>query len=173
MVTMNFKKDTIDYEEFLKLAEKMTSEQYGEDSDYRSFQDVLDDHEYIPPAKETRPIDPSSNSDLTKVKRDQIKEALTKTGNVTIGNFVLKIHRYQGSIERAAKERPNEYSISLYEMKNKMPKKVQVTTDYRFKEVPWLSYFKDPIKGGSGIPGETLVDIVRWLQAIVKMGIFI
>lgn len=169
---MNFKKDTIDYEAFLALAQKMTDEQYGEESEYTSFHEVLEDFEYISEPI-TKTIDPSSSCDLTKVKRDKIKSALESTGNVVIGNFVLKIHRYQGSFDRAYKEKANEFSISLYEKKSKIHNKVHINKDYRFKEAPWLFYFKDPVKGGTGIPTDTLVEIVRWLQAITKMGIFI
>src|ERR1700722_10169851 len=114
-------KETIDYEEFLKLAERMLASQYEED--YGSYQEVLDNHIHISERieKEIKPIDPGSSIDLSQAKRDKIREGIEKHGNVTIGPFVLKIHRYQGGSKKAGLEKPGQFSISVYEMENKMP----------------------------------------------------
>jgi hypothetical protein len=162
----------IDYQTFLELAKKMTEDQYGEED--RSYQEILDEREYLASQEIRKHIDASSSANISSMKRDKIKEAIVNNGNLVIHNFVIKIHRYQGSAEKAAYEKKDLFNISLHEKgKNKMHNKVQIMTDYRFKEMPWISYFRDPIKGGKDIPIDTLIEIIRYLQVISKMDIFL
>lgn len=64
--------------------------------------------------------------------------------------------------------------ISLYEIgTNKIHHKLQIASDPRFASVPWKKYFLEMGKPGYNIPINEAVEIVLWLQVILKIGIFL
>lgn len=148
------KEKKIDYQQFLTLARKMLAEQYGEENDNKVFQEILEEASEPAPI---RRIDPQSSIDLTNVKSDKLMENISKTGNVIVGKFVLKIIR--------GKSEPEALSFFLYEQgKDQIHRRIQ-ETDLRFRDA--LLLLSRPIS----LAG--LVALVRHLQIISKMSIFL
>lgn len=167
---MIFPKDKIDYEEFLKLAEKLTEEQYDEEVG-SNYQEVLDKHEWFPkPEQKTKAINVGVE-DLTNTKYEDIAAKIKGQENIKIGKFLIKIKRYHGSAEKY-KNSETKLDITIMEEKEKIHRKVQIAKDTRFTEVPWISHFNGSVRDGLGLPAEVVVDIIRWLQVMDKMVIF-
>jgi hypothetical protein len=72
-------------------------------------------------------------------------------------------------------------NISIFEMKNttpisgapcKMQYRANFHKDNRFKGKPWLELFSK-FGTADNVPTETVVDIIKWLQVIQKIGVFL
>lgn len=152
----------MNYDEFLKLIEQCLD---------KSFEDEETEHDYIPYTTPKKSINTLSQlnkiTDLTNAKKDKILETITNGGNIKIYDFNIIIKKYT--------EYNLNYTISIYEdnkNSNKMQSKVDVLSDYRFNECKWKHKFQHNYKIGTGIELETLYDIIKWLQAIKKLTIF-
>jgi hypothetical protein len=142
--------------EWDELLRYVSEQQAG--GDERDFHDILDEMlEAETERKKGRAgqtIDPDKCLDLTNTKGDQIKEELGKTDNVAVGSFLLKLGR-SGDC----------FNPNLYEVLDKLHQSIKWEKDARFASVPW--------KGEGEVSLEKLVEIIRWLQIMTKMSIFL
>ena len=160
----------ISKEEYWKLIEQVLKEQDDSDMD-----DFVDCNAWIPSEPVKKPLlERFGSIDATKLKRDAAKQALQKYQILNIGQFVLTIKLPEDKTDK------EKYIVCLYETKNitplgrpcNMQYKVNLFKDTRFENRSWLTYFKK--HGASNpIPEAVVLDIVRWIQAIIKLPAFI
>lgn len=171
-------------QEFLELVSKLTEQQY----------DLLSDEEEKQPdpapyvrefkAKMKKALVPeksSATTDLTNVPRAQLMEAVFKTSTLKIHNFTIKITQYHGEPDKNGATLSVDFTL-YHEVKEtpnlkapcKMTYPCNVYKDTRFKGRQWLKFF-DVMTGShaTNIPTETLIDIVRWIQVVVKFPAFL
>lgn len=163
----------ISKEEYWKLIEQVIKEQ--EDSD---MEDFVDCNAWIPaePAHKKSPPERYGSIDATKLKKEGVQQAIQKYQILNIGRFVLTIKL----ADKIKQEDKQEYLVSLYETKYVTPLgrpcniqyRVALYKDTRFENRPWLKYFRT-YGGSTAIPEATVLDIVRWLQAIIKLPAFL
>lgn len=179
---MSFNPD-MTLEEFIKLTEQFADERYGTSITAENSANLVYTADNILAEAETRKermeklkmISDTSAWDLTDAPMALIKQKVQTTGNITAGRFSIKIR-----INKTEKDKTT-VNVNIYENKpykgqfgtNLILKKVDVLKDMRFDTRPWLTYFKNPVKGGYNIPIETAATIVRWCQAVHKMGAFL
>lgn len=162
----------IDKEEYLKLLSELDE----------PAEDISDDSWFYadPPAKEkmlkARAF--SGSMDCTNFKREQILKAIKSNCNLQVGPFSIRIRGFYHS-EKADKA---YMSIDLFEKKTKTPTghpcnmdyKVDVMKDNRFEGRPWAELFNNHRQGTAiNVPIETVVEIVKWLQALKKLTAFL
>jgi hypothetical protein len=150
---MRAKNKMIEWDELLRYVAEQ--QQGGDERDFRNILDEMMGAE-VERRKEKakQAIDPDKCVDLTETKGDRIKEELMKTNNAMIGSFLLKLGRKE-----------NCFSPNLYEVANNLHQSIKWGKDDRFASVPW--------KGEGQISLDKLVEIVRWLQMITNMSIFL
>lgn len=166
---------TLTKEEYLAMVAKLVDEQYGNDP--IEFQEPKEPLKVIMRGKE-RTL-PSLNLviDATKYKKEEIKDAVLRAANLRIDNFLIKIikHNYSDSEDGM----PMTYNLNIYEESphiylNRPSKKITKLTpskDSRMDTRPWLSYFVGD--QAHCVTLDDLLNIIRWLQAIGKMGAFL
>lgn len=173
---MSFK--SLTDQEYLDLIQKLVDSQYDE-----AIEDYdIDKMEWIPAEAEIKAKIPKLNNrgmiDLTNVKSSKLKEEILKCGNLRVGNFkVVLTHYHQVPSHTGA-----QFCVDLEvrEEKTKTPSgqdcrvdfRADLLKDSRFKGRPWLKYFTSG-SCGSNIPIDTVVEIVRWMQAVKKLSAFL
>jgi hypothetical protein len=169
-------------EEYLALVMRLADEQYDELSD----DDIdLDKVEWIPAEAEIKEkltkVRSTAVTDLTNVKRAQIPDLLYKTTTIKVHNFTIKIGTFHGDIE--GDEANLTVDLALYEEVYQTPNlkapcrmtyPCNVFEQNRFKGRPWLKYFdKQTGAHGTRVPTAILIDIIRWIQVVVKYPAFL
>ena len=126
-----------------------------------------------PPAKELiKP--PIGSVDALNLKRDAIEKAIITCQQVSVGNFLLLIK------DKQENNKSFDYNVILYETiyktANNIPcnikTKTNIAKDSRFEGRPWRNLFNQ-FGSKANIPGKTLVDVIKYLQAIEKMPAFL
>lgn len=175
-------------EDFLALIEKITNDQYVEESEKdwndTSLLDLLDvsskSSYHTKPSFRTRPnnlrslekamLGQTGPVDFTKSTMAEIKENIARAGRVKIGKFDIQLKHSEKGI-----------GIQIYENKEKnfggimkiMPEKINVLKDTRFSDKEWVRYFKNNMLGGVDIPIDTAADILKWIQVVFKFPAFL
>jgi len=170
----------ISKEDYIKFLEELTDHQYGDDDDTY----YIPEDAWIPaesPAKEKMKI---SNHlgviDVLKYKKNKIQEALYKCMNIKIGSYLVRIVEYHGTTFKNGTGANLSMDIEVWETVYKTPSGNPCKMEYnknfhkdnRFTGKPWLSYFSNSGKAHN-IPVETVVDVIRWLQAIQRISAFL
>lgn len=169
------------------MLEEAAEEQYGsEDSDH--VEPAVEESSWIPsvdPRKEQM-LERLKRStlygriDVTKLRKDQIQDALYKCVNLEVGEFTLHINEYHGYPLPNKKGNELTMDITMFSKQYKtatgapcnMDLKFDPHKDNRFEKRPWVHMFDN--KGRAfEVPAETVVDIVRWLQALRRMNAFL
>lgn len=164
-------------QEYIELCLKLVDQQYDNITDDYHIEDT----EWIPAesvAKE-KMVKANRNGmmDLTHVKSDKIKEEIFKCGNLKVGDFKIIISHYSGvpSQEGAqlccGLQLIGHQNQTMNGMPCNMDRAVNLKLDNRFNGRPWLKYFNE--SHANNVPIDTVVDIVRWLQAIKKLTCFL
>lgn len=163
-------------EEYLALCEKLLNEQYDEALDDYNIAEM----EWIP-TEETKKKRKRANTsgfiDLTEMKSNQIKPELFKCTNLKVGLFKLRISHCNDHEEDDNKA---QFSLEVWEERHKTPNGMPCKIDFpmvfakdsRFKDRPWLKHFQ----GGNAayrMPVDTLVEVIRWMQAIQRLTCFL
>lgn len=168
-------------EDYLRLLEQYANDQYGNEDPILNIDDFQD--AWIPaesPAKERMITANAYGSiDLTNVKKEKIIEALYKCTNLKIGNFLIKITRYSGQPDKNNQGPDLTMDVSIWEDKFKTPSgnpckmtyRVNFKKDTRFDTRPWAKLFGNG--SASKVPNETVIDIIRWMQALNRMTAFL
>lgn len=171
----------ISKEEYIALLEQLADEQYGDDS---TPELTIQEESWIPaePYAKERMKAASVNGtiDVTKFRKDKIQEALYKCVNIKIGIFLIRIEGYHGYPDKLGKGTNLTMDIAIWEEKYttptgnpcKMTYRVDFFKDNRFYNRPWLNYFNTYGKAHN-MPVETVVEVIRWLQAIKRMTAFL
>lgn len=169
----------ISKEDYLKLLEEIADEQYDESDDVPS----ISDDSWIwsePPIKEKIKFQNLHGIvDVTKYRKDKIQEALYKCMNIQVGTFLIKIDTYHGYPDKKGKGVDLTMDIETWEKRFKTPSgnpcnmdfRVDLSTDNRFTGRPWLTFFSG--SSARKVPVDTVVEIVRWMQAIKRMTAFL
>jgi hypothetical protein len=162
-------------EDYIKLIERLVDHYDLEDDD--SFEEL--ENTWIPSvSKAKEKFNKSLNGslvDLSNVKKDQIEDYIYKHHDIKVGNFLLKIIKY--SIKPSELQQSHksdlEVDVIIYEYNNlNMVDKVDVQKDSRFISRPWRDSF-NTFKTAKNLDIQSTVDIIRWLQALSRIGCFI
>jgi hypothetical protein len=164
--------------DYLKLIQEYTDQQYG---------DALDDYniaemEWIPAEPEikqklTQPIN-NATVDLLNVPSDKIKEEMVKGNYLIVGKFKIKVNRYQGTPTKDGTQLT--MSIKVWEMMTHTPNGHPCKIDFpmhfhkdnRFNTRPWIQHFNADGEAWA-VPVDTMVEIIRWMQAVKKLSAFL
>ena len=155
---------TLTKEEYLELVIKLVDQQYGNKID-TVYEDKI-------------PSKPDSNSiiDVTSYKKPDIIAALLRCSNLKIGNFIIKIDSYSYKEDGYSMK----YDLRIFEESPhiylnrpcKKTTKLVPANDSRLDSRPWAVYFSQGSFAVS-VPQDSLLDIIRWLQAMGKIAAFI
>lgn len=163
--------------EYLDLVQKLVDRQYDDAVDNYDIEQM----EWIPSEPEIKQkIHQANNAgtiDLTHVKSSKIKEEILKCSNLRVGAFKVRVVRYNGVPSKNGAQMA--LSLKVWEERNQTPSGMQCQMDYpmhfnkdnRFDGRPWLKYFQD--NTAHNVPIDTVVEIVRWLQAVHKLTAFL
>ena|ERR1700676_3009441 len=169
--------NSISKEDYERLLEQLSSD----DQDLE--QDIPEDA-WIPSepfAKDRMKLHKSLGSiDATDLKKDQIQDALYSCKNIQVGNFSIRIESYHGYPNKQGKGTDLSMDIYLMEKRYKTPSgnpcnmdyKIDIYKDNRFTNRPWLHHFV-AYGRAVNIPVETVVDVVKWLQALKRLPAFL
>jgi hypothetical protein len=161
---------------YIKLLERLVEEQYTtqDETIAKEFENT-----WIPStSKAKEKLNKSLNSsiaDLSNIKKDEIENYIYNHRDIKVGDFLLKIVKYsiKPSDLQDGHKKDLEVDIIIYEYNDLgMATKVDVKKDSRFIGRPWITYFST-FKIGKNVDIQSTVDIIRWLQAINRIGCFI
>jgi len=174
----------ISKEEYLKLLEDLADDQYGT-TDYPE-DNYVPDEAWIPSESGAKEMIRFKNLhgkiDVTKFKKEQIQDALYKCMNIQVGDFLIKIESYHGYPDKFGKGTNLTMDIEVWEKRYRTPSgapcnmdfRIDWSKDNRFFTRKWLSYFGAGTRSaGINVPVDTVVEIVRWMQALKRMGAFL
>lgn len=170
-------------DEYLKILQELVDQQYND----TNTQDIEQEDTWIyaesPLLEKIKKSKPNYHGviDVTNFKRHKIRDALYDYMQFRVGEFLIKIITYQGeSNKKLADDAKTTVNVSLWEKKFTTPSgnpcnmdfKLNILKDNRFHGKPWLLLFNS---SGSGynIPITTMIDIIRWMQAIQKLTAFL
>lgn len=164
-------------QEYLDLIQKLVDQQYDDAIDDYD----IDQMEWIPsePEIKEKVIKANTNGliDLTNVKSSKIKEQLVLCTNLKVGPFKIRIGRYNGVPSQQGANICLD--LEVWEERTKTPNGMPCRVDFplifhkdtRFDTRPWLKYFSGNM--GGNVPMDTVVEIVRWMQAVKKLTAFL
>jgi hypothetical protein len=169
-------------EEYLKLIE----EAYSNEEDTEDYE--IPDSSWIPsesPAKarmeRAREANNNGIIDVLRYKKEQIQDALYQHVNLRVGEFLIHVEEYHGrpTIRKMPPQAQLTMDITVMQEKNRTPSgapckmhfKMDFFKDNRFTNKSWISYFTSSGKAHN-IPVETVVNIVKYLQAIQNLSAF-
>lgn len=170
---------TFSKEDYLKMLEEIANQQYSEPKE--PAVDVPGDS-WIwgesPLKEKLKMANLHSTTDATNLHRDQIKTAIKKTRNLKVGHWSIKIKGFYHSDKL-----DNDFMhLDIYERRTKTPSGQQCNMDYRadlatdnrFTNCSWISYFSTTSPGlAQNVPIDTVVNIVKWMQALKKLTVFL
>lgn len=165
-------------QEYLELIQKLVDNQYDE-----AIEDYdIEKMEWAPAEAEIKAKIPKLNNrgmiDLTNVKSSKLKEEILKCGNLRIGSFKVVLTHYHEVPTHAGAQFCVDLEIREEKLKTpngqdcRIDYRADLLTDSRFKNRPWLKYFTSG-SCGYNIPIDTVVEIVRWMQAIKRLTAFL
>ena len=164
--------------EYMRLCQQLTDQQYD--------CDIIDDYDIVnmewipaePAIKKDIKIIPSGMIDLTYVKSEELKKQMLLSTNFKIGNFKIRINRYNGVPSQKGAQMTAD--LSIWEERHKTPNGVACRVDYpmlfskddRFSNCSWTKYFTNN-NVAHNVPIEMVMDIFRWLQCSIKLSAFL
>lgn len=170
-------------DEYLKILQELVDQQYSEEES-----DTLESPEnawiYSEPEIKLRlkKFIPNYHGvvDVTNFKQKEIEKAICEYMLIRVDNFLLKINSYQGDPHTKNGNANLTMNIGLWEKRFQTPSgnscnmefKLAIHKDTRFTGRPWLKLFT---QDGSAVkvPHQTVVEIIRWLQAVRKLTAFL
>lgn len=174
----------ISKDDYLKLLEDLSNDQYGSD-DYSDEQHIPDEA-WIPSESGVKEMIRFKNLhgkiDVTKYRKEQIQDALYKCMNIQVGEFLIKIESYHGQPDKFGKGANLTMDIEIWEKRYVTPTgrpcnmdfRIDWSKDNRFFGRKWLSYFSGGTRSSAfNVPVETVIEIVRWMQALKRMTAFL
>lgn len=118
--------------------------------------------------------------DVLKYRKEQIRDAIYKYMNLQVGEFTIHIRSYNGHPKDKQLDGPLVLDIDVMQEKHKTPSgapckmsyKFNFFQDNRFANQPWISKFSSSGKARD-IPVETVVEVIRWMQALRRLNSFL
>jgi hypothetical protein len=176
--------NAISKEDYLKLLEDLANDQYGYDEQPEDTH--VPDEAWIPSESVAKEMIRMKNLhgkiDVTKFRKDKIQDALYKCMNIQVGDFLIKIESYHGHPDKFGKGVNLTMDIEVWEKRYQTPTgrpcnmdfRIDWSRDNRFFGRKWLDYFGGGTNSsGINVPVETVVEIVRWMQALKRMTAFL
>lgn len=169
----------ISKEDYLKLLQEISSEE-----EYEVPNTYYSESAWIPaesPLKDKiKKAAMNGVIDVMGFKKDQIQDAIYKCSTLKANAFTIKINEYHGLPGKNIDPSTLTLDISVWETHYKTPSGAPCKMEYRmnffkddrFANRPWLSYF-GPSGSAHNIPTKTVVDIVKWIQAVQKLSAFL
>lgn len=167
-------------DEFLRLVEELTEQQYT---------DEVEEHEhefswmpmasYVKDKLKNRPIS-NGTLDISKVKKEAIKDILCKGTLFKIGIFTIRITKYHSYPNKNDKNQDFKLDLGFLHDVTKTPSgapcnmqyKFEIGKDSRFANRPWLVYLSDS-SNLKNVPINDAVEIIRWFQGLQRMTAFL
>lgn len=161
-------------QEYLELLQKLVDDQYDEaidDYDIKEMEWIPSEPEIV--KKKKKAVNHNISVDLTNVKSTQLAREVNRAGNIKVGNFKIIVREYhEDGYQLTCDLRVVAHqSKTMNGFPCNMDTDVNLAGDSRFKGRPWLSYFE--YNRAENVPIETVVEIVRWMQAIKKLSAFL
>lgn len=175
---MNF----LSKEEYLQLIESAQDDEGYDEMDNKDSPDA-----WIPaesPIKwkmeRTRAAASHGVIDVLKYRKEQIRDAIYKCMNLQVGEFIIHINRYNGHPKDKQLHGPLTLDINVMQERYKTPSgapckmsyKFDFFQDNRFSHCEWINLFASNGYANE-VPIETVVNIVRWMQALRRMNAFL
>jgi hypothetical protein len=138
-------------EEYLSLIKTLVDQQYG-----------TKEEEKVPGSE----VLYQDQLNLTDATSDEILEKLHMTGNITVGNFYIKIRNYE-AVKNAVSLNISILEDKVFTFKGNKYKtisKINMLTDSRFKNEDWAK----PVNNYQKLPIETIRQIISHLQFVYK-----
>lgn len=164
-------------DEFLRLIEECTEQEYGDEINIPEFEYnwISEKSSYI--KKKIQELKPNGTIDLSKVKKEAIRDALFKSTLFKIGIFTIRITKYHS---HPSKDQDIKIDLSfLYDATQtpsgapcKMQYKFELGKDNRFANRSWLVYLSTS-SSMKEVPIEEAVEVIRWFQGITRMTAFL
>lgn len=162
-------------EEYLRLLQKLVDDQYDDAIDDYDIQEM----EWIPsepefePVKKKKEVNRNGSVDLTDTKAKFIEREVLRCSNIKVGDFKIIISEFNEDAD------PLSCNLKIVVHQSKtmngfpcnMDNDLNVRQDNRFSGRPWLELFQ--YNRADNVPIDTVVEIVRWLQAIKRMAAFL
>jgi hypothetical protein len=164
--------------DYLKLLQEYVDQQYDDAIDDYNIEEMEWMNE---PEIKMKVIQANSNGtiDLTEVKADKIKDELFKCTNLKIGTFKIRINRYHGLPSNDGSL--IVMNLEVWEEKKHTPNGHPCKIDFplifhkdtRFIGRNWVTKYFDKKSVAYNVPVETVIEIVRWMQAVTKLSAFL
>ena len=170
------------HRQYLDLCQQLAEEQYD------TFDDVVEDvgeMEWIPAEPEAkikmeryRDTSGSGMIDLTGVKSSQIKDQLFKGTFFRVGAFKIKITRYNAVPSKDGSQLTMD--VAIWEEKFFTPSGRPCKMDYplapdrdeRFSAKAWARKYFAGSSSACNMPIDAVVEVIKWLGAVKKIGAF-
>ena len=171
-------------DEYLKILQDLVDQQYSDPDTQDTIQPedpwIYAESPLLDRVKKSKP-NYYGVIDISNFKRDKIRDALYDYMQLRVGEFLIKISAYQGeSNKKTADDSKTTVNVALWEKKYTTPSgnpcnmdfKFNIQKDLRFQGRSWLPLFNS---SGSGhkIPIATMIDVIRWMQAVKRMTAFL
>ena len=163
-------------QEYLELLQKLVDSQYDDAiEDYN-----IDDMEWIPSEpeiikKKKKEVNHNVSIDLTNVKARFIEREVHRYGTLKVGDFKIIIFEFNEDPDGYQPSCNLKVVVHQSQTMNGFPcnmdTDLNITKDDRFQGRPWLKYFS--YNRADGVPIDTVVEIVRWMQVIKKLTAFL
>lgn len=167
-------------DEFLRLVEELTEKQYSDEVEEPEYE-----YSWVPSEPHVKdrlkkvPIS-SGILDLSKVKKEAIKDMLYKSTLFKIGIFTIRITKYHSYPTKLEINQGLKIDLAFLHDVNKtssgapckMQYKFEIGKDSRFSNRPWLVYLTDS-SSLKNVPIEDAVEIIRWFQGLQRMTAFL
>lgn len=163
-------------DEYLRLIEECAEQEYGDETDNPEYEYtwMSDKASYI----KSKIKNPTSGTiDLSKIKKEAIKDTLFKSTVFKIGIFTIRITKYhitpvKNNILKIDLTFLHDVTKTSSGAPCKMQYKFEIGKDSRFANRPWLIYLTDN-SSMKNVPIEEAVEVIRWFQGLIRMTAFL
>lgn len=166
-------------DEYLRLIEECAEQEYGDETDNPEYEYtwMSDKASYI----KSKIKNPTSGTiDLSKIKKESIKDTLFKSTVFKIGTFTIKVTKYHSYPIKNNTNQDLKIDLAFLHDVTKTPSgapckmqyKFDIGKDSRFTNRPWLIYLTDN-SSMKNVPIEEAVEVIRWFQGLIRMTAFL
>ena len=170
----------MDKEVYQELIQRFYKEQYGEDEDEEDKPIVTNYDNIIDSMKAKiegrKNIPKFINPDLTNVPSSQLKSLIEKSMIIKIGEFSVNLRRENkdGYTMYSADVQENTYTITGFGHRMKKAVSIDFKKDIRFEGFDSNLVEKITLyQWNHKLTLDDVVDLVKWLRAVIKLAAFI
>lgn len=157
---------TFTQKDFLDMCHEVQNQKSDKLEDFLTMCQDIQDYQYGKVENETD----NEMVDITNTKSNDIKNQLIESNTLRVGNFVVEVEYFDNdstvsmTIKEFSFRTPAGFAC-------KMQQNFSLEDDNRFSGKTWLKSFK--YNRSCRIPINTAIEIIRWLQAINKLALFL